>query len=255
VRSPMLAIAQYEKMNHLPPNYINCIIANLGPNGAFQRFERGEIALFPFYEAFSLELSAPEGKAWYEQYCQRKGLKYPSLPHDIRVNGRELFGRMMRESAIFDGLVVEAIKRLRATGKYRIIALTNNFSKSEETIAVGAPPGHDIRKELEFLGWQEGAVTSELRELFDDFCDSSTYGLRKPDPAFYLLACKRNNIEPSEAVFLDDIGYNLKAARELGIKTIQVNIGKSAQALEELGQLLGLDLTGTSDVPHIKAQL
>ncbi|GJJ12262.1 hypothetical protein Clacol_006503 [Clathrus columnatus] len=228
VRSPMLAIARYEKENNLPPNYINCIIANIGPNGAFQRFERGEISLFPFYKAFSSELSAPEGK---------------------------LFGRMMRESTIFDDLVVEAIKRLRATGKYRIIALTNNFSKSEETITVDAPPGYPIRKELEFLGWQEGAVTSELRELFDDFCDSSTYGLRKPDPAFYLLACERNNIKPSEAVFLDDIGYNLKAAKELRIKTIQVMIGKSAQALEELGQLLGLDLTGTKNVSCIKAQL
>lgn len=93
-----------------------------------------------------------------------------------------------------------------ATGRYRIIALTNNFSRSRDTAAIDAPSGRDIEAELEFLGWQEGPVTSQLRELFDDFCDSSTCGLRKPDPAFYLLACKRNQIVPSEAIFLDDIG-------------------------------------------------
>lgn len=139
----------------------------------------------------------------------------------------QLFGRMMRESNIYDDLVVEAIHRIRgaippplpyksqvqlnflsASGKYRIIALTNNFSKSEEGISAGAPPSPNfsVQKELEFLGWQEGATPHKLRALFDDFCDSSTIGLRKPDPAFYLLACKRNNIRPDEAVFLDDIG-------------------------------------------------
>lgn len=93
MRSPMLAIAQYEEENNLPPNYINCIMydirklaserdlsywhvfrANIGPNGAFQRLERGEISLFPFYKTFSLELSASQGKIWYEQYCKNRGL-------------------------------------------------------------------------------------------------------------------------------------------------------------------------------------
>lgn len=83
--------------------------------------------------------------------------------------------------------------------------------------------------EAAFLGWEDGGVTPPyLRALFDDFCDSSTLGMRyvdfglfratflcadvvlvgerKPEPKFYLLACKRNNIRPEEAVFLDDIG-------------------------------------------------
>ena len=29
---------------------------------------------------------------------------------------------------------------------------------------------------------------------------------RKPDPEFYLLACKRNGLEPKDCVFLDDLG-------------------------------------------------
>lgn len=52
-------------------------------------------------------------------------------------------------------------------GKYKLIALTNNFAR------VNVPA-----EELEFLGWSEGATPSHLRDLFDDFCDSSTLGMR-----------------------------------------------------------------------------
>ena len=49
--------------------------ANQGVNGAFQKFERGEISLYPFYEAFSRELSNTKGKVWYKEYCERRGLR------------------------------------------------------------------------------------------------------------------------------------------------------------------------------------
>ena len=63
---------------------------------------------------------------------------------------------------------------------------------------------------------------NEIMELFDFVIESSKENVRKPDPKFYLLACKRANIEPAEAIFLDDLGINLKPARELGMKTIKV---------------------------------
>jgi hypothetical protein len=131
----------------------------------------------------------------------------------------QLFGRMMRQVAAegFDPHVHLALQKLRTGGGgYRIIALTNHFSKamSEEV----------PREELAFLGWEEGVVSGRLRGLFDDFCDSSLLGMRwvfvfvffsaililthsrrKPEREFYLLACKRNNVRPDEAIFLDDI--------------------------------------------------
>ena len=63
---------------------------------------------------------------------------------------------------------------------------------------------------------------NEIMELFDFVIESSKENVRKPDPKFYLLACKRANIEPAEAIFLDDLGINLKPARELGMTTIKV---------------------------------
>ncbi len=63
---------------------------------------------------------------------------------------------------------------------------------------------------------------NEIMELFDFVIESSKENVRKPDPEFYLLACRRANIEPTEAIFLDDLGINLKPARELGMTTIKV---------------------------------
>ena len=50
----------------------------------------------------------------------------------------------------------------------------------------------------------------------------------------------RLRVEPAETAFLDDIGTNLKSARALGMHTIKVD--DPAQALRELGALVGLDL-------------
>ncbi|CAL1704348.1 unnamed protein product [Somion occarium] len=246
LRSPLLAIAAYEREHGIPNNYINCSITRRGSNGAWQKFERGEIALFPFYEAFGRELSdTSAGNVWYREYCARKGIECPKLPEKLNIDGRELFGRMMRESGMFDERMVEAIRRIRSAGRWRVIALTNNFSKTDDAIAKGMPPGSKftVESELTFLGWEQGATPPKLRELFDDFCDSSTLGTRKPEPEFYLLACQRNGIQPSEAVFLDDLGMNLKAAQELGMETIHVPIGGSLQALKKLEEKLGIDLT------------
>lgn len=46
-----------------------------GSDGAWQKFERGELELFPFYEAFSKDLSdTVNGNIWYQDYCKRKGI-------------------------------------------------------------------------------------------------------------------------------------------------------------------------------------
>ncbi len=75
---------------------------------------------------------------------------------------------------------------------------------------------------------------------FDVFVESAVVGLRKPDPRIYALVCENLGVEPPRVAFLDDIGRNLKPARELGMATIKVD--DPDQALRELGALLGLDL-------------
>ena len=47
--------------------------------------------------------------------------------------------------------------------------------------------------------------------------------MRKPERRIYEHVLRELNIEGHEAIFLDDIGQNLKAAKQLGIRTIKVS--------------------------------
>ena len=48
-------------------------------------------------------------------------------------------------------------------------------------------------------------------------------GLKKPDKAIFDLTLERLGVAAGDAVFLDDLGGNLKTAREMGMATIKVD--------------------------------
>lgn len=81
-------------------------------------------------------------------------------------------------------------------------------------------------------------AVAEVMKLFDQVIESSKEGIRKPNPQIYLTACERLSVQPHNAVFLDDLGINLKPARELGMQTIKVL--SEAQAIDDLAKLTGL---------------
>ncbi|GBC07006.1 hypothetical protein RclHR1_00720015 [Rhizophagus clarus] len=232
VGSPFQGVAKYERLCNLPKNYINVAIEKSGECGAFQRLERGELSIPEFYKIFGSELSDPINKEYYLQYLRsRRNSNVPSLPDIITIDGKELFRTMMSETAKIDPIVFNAIKKLRAK-KLKTAALTNNFQL----------PIQD-QEEIEILG---GSPPTDFKKLFDEYIESSVIGLRKPDPKIFLYACEKLGVKPNEVIFLDDIGMNLKAARDLGMKTIKVNLGKSVDAIKELENLIGIPLLENS---------
>jgi putative hydrolase of the HAD superfamily len=118
--------------------------------------------------------------------------------------------------------MMQAIEAIRAHD-LKVAALTNNWEAS--------PTADD--KAPHALG-RLGA--------FDVVVESAVEGLRKPDPRIYELVCQRLDIAPSEAVFLDDLGVNLKPARALGMTTIKVT--EPGEALADLAAVLGFALDG-----------
>ena len=115
--------------------------------------------------------------------------------------------------------MVRAIEVLRED--FAIGLLTNNFVS-------GNPE------------WSSGGSFAELHDLFDVIVESSVVGCRKPEPAFYEYALDRLAIRADEAVFLDDLGVNLKPAAAMGMHTIKVT--DAATALSELGRAVGVEL-------------
>ena len=86
---------------------------------------------------------------------------------------------------------------------------------------------------------QESNYASVL-DMFHVVIQSSEVGHRKPDPIFYEMACDKLGIDPPEAVFLDDLGVNLKPARAMGMRTIKVVDPEAA--ISELEEIVGFRL-------------
>jgi putative hydrolase of the HAD superfamily len=75
---------------------------------------------------------------------------------------------------------------------------------------------------------------------FHHVVESSKVGVRKPEPAFYELACRLAGVTPQECAFLDDLGVNLKPAAAMGMTTIKVT--SAEQAITDLETVLGISL-------------
>ena len=114
--------------------------------------------------------------------------------------------------------MVEAVRRCHS--KLRTALVTNNFVSD-------GPDGSLLHE--------------EVIPHFDVVVESSKVGYRKPDPRFYEIALEQLEVEPTAAVFLDDLGINLKPARALGMRTIKVT--DPAVALAELSAAVGFDVS------------
>jgi len=54
-------------------------------------------------------------------------------------------------------------------------------------------------------------------QLFDGIIISGVVECAKPDPKIYKLTLEQFDIDPNDAVFIDDISHNVRSAEELGI--------------------------------------
>ncbi|RQH12895.1 HAD family hydrolase [Bradyrhizobium sp. RP6] len=117
--------------------------------------------------------------------------------------------------------MVEALKRIKA--QFTTGCITNNLPAN----AIGSMTGRSL-------------YIAEVMVLFDHVIESAKIGLRKPDPRIYRLMVETLKVDPNKCVYLDDLGVNLKPAREMGMTTIKVTSG--AQAIAELEEATGLKL-------------
>jgi epoxide hydrolase-like predicted phosphatase len=79
-----------------------------------------------------------------------------------------------------------------------------------------------------------------LAQLFDGIVLSGEEGMRKPTPDIYLLGAQRIGLPPEQCVFVDDLPFNLKPARELGMATVHHR--RAEDTVAELENLLHVSL-------------
>jgi putative hydrolase of the HAD superfamily len=147
---------------------------------AWARFERGEITLSEFDQAFEAESRAA---GFAIPGCEVVALLY-GAPRPAMVAA------------------------LRRCGEHYITAcLTNNVKTGTGN---GLPATDERARQVR-----------EILGLFDRVFESSIMGVRKPEPRFYRMALDTLQVAPEAAVYLDDLGINLKPARAMGMTTIR----------------------------------
>ncbi len=110
-------------------------------------------------------------------------IDWPSDATDIR---RGLWGTIRRNDEMIDA-VRDIAKH------YPVALLTNNVKE-----------------------WGDWRSAYPL-EIFDVVIDSWEVGVRKPDPAIFLMTCEKLGVEPSRASFVDDIPDFVASARSVGL--------------------------------------
>ncbi|MEC8177865.1 MAG: HAD-IA family hydrolase, partial [Pseudomonadota bacterium] len=176
---------------------IRSINATNPDTNAWALFERSEIDADAFDAEFQAEAAA-------RGHSVRGAEVLALLAGDIRPEMVAVLQRLIDED-------------------YKIGCITNN-------VKTGSGAGMARSK-------KKAAAVEAVMELFSHVIESSKVGIRKPDPEIYKMACTALDVNPKRAVFLDDLGVNLKPARALGMATIKVS--GAEQAISELETLLG----------------
>jgi putative hydrolase of the HAD superfamily len=193
--SPFAAAHAYARSQDVDPARMVAIVFGAydsDTDHAWHQLERGEIS---FVDALTQIKTAAEAAGF-------------------RFDTGEMFSMMVTDE-IDRGLVVEAVRMVRAKG-LRTAIVTNNIREYGDAWRGQFP----------------------LDELFDAIVDSCEEGVRKPDPTIFRTALDRVGVDdPTRAIFLDDFPGNVDAAGALGMHAILVG-EDPAPALDELLSLV-----------------
>jgi putative hydrolase of the HAD superfamily len=141
-----------------------------------------------------------------------------SLALGAEVRGRDVLPLL---SGDLRPEMVEALRRVKS--KFKTGCITNNLPAN----SIGSRGSQSL-------------YIAEVMTLFDHVIESAKIGLRKPDPRIYRMMLEALDVDPKHCVYLDDLGVNLKPAREMGMTTIKVL--SAPQAITELEAATGLSL-------------
>ena len=110
--------------------------------------------------------------------------------------------------------MIDLMADLRGRG-HRMAMLTNNVREWEAR-------------------WR--SMIPEIDEIFELVVDSAFVGMRKPEHEIYHLTVDRlgGGLRPEDCVFVDDIGLNCDAAREVGMTAVLFETTEQTRAEIEL---------------------
>ncbi len=196
------------------------------PFTAFARYEEDHGLPKDFIR--TINATNPDANAWAKM--ERNEVSHEEFGDLFEAESRAA-GHAVNGSEILPllsgSLQPEMVTALRIVARnYKTACLTNNMRTGH-----GPSMSRDPEK---------AAQIGKVMEIFEKVVESSQVGIRKPEPKFYQIACEMMDVEPAQAVFLDDLGVNLKPAKAMGMTTIKVL--SAGQAIDDLEAVLGIAL-------------
>lgn len=200
-------------------------VLTTSPFDAFNRYEAERGIPKDFIRG--INATNPETNAWAR--LESSAISLAEFDAAFELESRAA-GHSIRGQAVIDLLSGDLRPRMvnvltQCKERFKVACLTNNVRSGE---------GPGMARTTE-----RAAQMQRVMDLFDVVIESSKEGIRKPNPAFYLRACERLRIRPQDAVFLDDLGINLKPAKDLGMTTIKVT--SEDQAIRDLANAVKID--------------
>ncbi|NXV23103.1 HYES hydrolase, partial [Cepphus grylle] len=190
----------------LPRNFLQKVLMAGGSDSPYSKAMRGQITLSQLFS---------EMEEGCRQHASASGIVLPPT-----FSASRAFEEMAAKGTV-NAPLLQAARVLQRNG-FKTGVLTNNW--------VDDSAGRLFTATLMNL----------LRRHFDLVIESCQLGVQKPDPKIYTYALDALQAKPQEVILLDDIGENLKPAREMGMATILVR--DTETVLKELEELSGVQL-------------
>ena len=196
-------------------------VISSSPFEAFARFERQRGLPADFLR--TVNATNPHDNAWAR--LERSEYDVAAFDDAFARESRAL-GHEVRGADVLPLLageirpeMVEALRRIGE--RLKTGCITNNFTAMD-------------------LSPMGGLYKAEIMAMFHHVIESARAGVRKPDPRIYTMMTDALGVDAAHCVYLDDLGINLKPARDLGMRTIKV--GDPAPALVQLEAYVGFPL-------------
>ncbi len=182
-----------------------------------------------------------------DDYCQRLGLPRGRFREAVTTDptGRALYHQIERGEISQRTFERELAALLEVSADGLIAGLLAGLRPDERIIGAAARArASGVRVGVLSNSWgtepYDPYAGYHLHELYDAVIVSGEVGLRKPDPAIYLLAADKLGLPAAVCVLVDDVAANLPPAAEVGMATIHHT--DSSATVKALEGALGLSL-------------
>ena len=181
------------------------------------------------------------------------GLRMPQIMVDQQVAAQSLIAiQLAMNRQIKNSDKLDAEKRLLLQ-TVSMMTTPEKFIRTRKTIPAGVELLHELKskgyKVYVLSNWDPTSFpllkakhpeifTYNGGEMFDGIMISGNVGMLKPDPAIFEKCLTDFDIQPSNAIFIDDTIENVQAAAKMRINAIQCDPHNIAAVRQQLVEIL-----------------